>query len=164
MTLAQRLYEAGHITYMRTDSFNVSDIALKAAGDYITKEFGDKYYTRRVYKTKSSGAQEAHEAIRPTRFTVEAAGHEDGQKRLYRLIWQRMVASQMSDAQIERTEIKIKLDKKPETFVTKGEILLYDGFLRVYGGGKDDVIVPTKDVKRRPEARTQRNVSYSNLR
>ncbi|MGZ6005450.1 MAG: type I DNA topoisomerase [Candidatus Saccharimonadales bacterium] len=145
MTLAQRLYEEGHITYMRTDSTNVSDIALKAAGDYITKQFGAKYYVRRIYKTKTSGAQEAHEAIRPTRFTVEKAGREDGQKRLYRLIWQRMLASQMADAQVERTEIQIKLAKKPETFVTKGEILLYDGFLKVYGGAKDDVIVP--DVK-----------------
>lgn len=145
MTLAQRLYEAGHITYMRTDSTNVSEIALKAAGDYIKKQYGEKYYVRRVYKTKSAGAQEAHEAIRPTRFTVEKAGREEGQKKLYRLIWQRALASQMADAEVERTEIEIRLSQRPEKFITKGEILLYDGFLKVYGGAKDDVIVP--DVK-----------------
>ncbi len=145
MTLAQRLYEEGHITYMRTDSTNVSEIALKAAGTYITKKYGAKYYNRKTYKTKSAGAQEAHEAIRPTHFDKETAGREDGQKKLYGLIWRRMVASQMADAQVERTEITIKLSKKSETFVAKGEILLFDGFMKVYGGGKDDVILP--DVK-----------------
>lgn len=142
MTLAQRLYESGHITYMRTDSTNVSEIALKAASEYINKNLGEKYYQRRTFKTKAAGAQEAHEAIRPSRLTVEKAGREAGQQKLYKLIWQRMVASQMADAQVERTEIEIPLEKKSEKFIAKGEILLFDGFLKVYGGGKDDVILP----------------------
>lgn len=142
MTLAQRLYEEGHITYMRTDSTNLSEIAIKAAGDFIKKNYGEKYHVRRVYKTKTSGAQEAHEAIRPSRLNVESAGSESGQKKLYQLIWKRMVASQMTNAQIERTEIHINKSKQPEKFIAKGEILLFDGYLKVYGGSKDDVILP----------------------
>jgi len=145
MTLAQRLYEAGKITYMRTDSTNVSLLALQAAEKYIKKTFGDNYHKQRQFQTKSAGAQEAHEAIRPTNFDTLSAGEDAGQEKLYKLIWQRTVASQMSDAKIDRTEIAINLSKRPEVFMAKGEVLVFDGYFKVYGGGKDDVIVP--DVK-----------------
>src|SRR3989344_8274706 len=143
MTIAQRLYEEGNITYMRTDSTNLSDLALNATKDYITKQFGANYHKLRQYKTKSAGAQEAHEAIRPTDFNKQEAGNDSGQQSLYRLIWQRALASQMAEAKIDRTEIIINISKHAETFIAKGEILLFDGFIKVYGGGKDDVIVPS---------------------
>jgi len=142
MTLAQRLYEAGHITYMRTDSTILSGQAIKAAETYIKKEYGDKYHQVRQYKTKNQSAQEAHEAIRPTSFTKTVAGGDNQQKKLYQLIWQRALASQMAPAQLERTEITISVSSQPETFLAKGEILQFDGFLKVYGGTKDDVLLP----------------------
>lgn len=142
MTLAQRLYESGHITYMRTDSVNLSQISLNAAKQYITGEYGEKYHQIRTYKTKSSNAQEAHEAIRPTDFNKTNLGGDEQQKKLYNLIWRRTLASQMASAQIERSEISIAISKRKETFVAKGEILVFDGFLKVYGGGKDDTILP----------------------
>jgi DNA topoisomerase-1 len=146
MTLAQRLYENGHITYMRTDSTNLSQTALTAAESYIKKSFGDKYHNLRQYKTKNSSAQEAHEAIRPTDFNKTAAGDDETQKKLYQLIWRRALASQMTSAQIERTELTIASSNHTETFAAKGETLQFDGFLRVYGGGKDDVILPPVKV------------------
>ncbi|HVV66557.1 MAG TPA: type I DNA topoisomerase [Candidatus Saccharimonadales bacterium] len=142
MTLAQRLYEAGHITYMRTDSTTLSGQAIKAAETYIKKEFGDKYHQVRQYKTKNQSAQEAHEAIRPTDFTRTNLGNDQQQKKLYQLIWQRALSSQMSPAELERTEVIIKSSKHPETFLAKGEILRFDGFMKVYGGTKDDVLLP----------------------
>ncbi len=142
MTLAQRLYESGHITYMRTDSTNLSTFAIKAAADYIVDEFGKQYAKTRQYKTKTAGAQEAHEAIRPTSFKRLKAGNDGQQQRLYQLIWQRALASQMAAAEIDRTEVTINLSKRSEIFLAKGEILKFDGFLKVYGGGKDDVILP----------------------
>jgi DNA topoisomerase I len=142
MTLAQRLYEAGHITYMRTDSTTLSGQAIAAAETHIKKTYGDQYYERRQYKTKSQGAQEAHEAIRPTAFTKTSAGEEDGQKKLYQLIWQRALASQMAPARLERTEVTIDISNQSETFLAKGEVLQFDGFMKVYGGTKDDVILP----------------------
>jgi len=166
MTLAQRLYEAGRITYMRTDSTHISDIAQQAAASYIKKTFGDTYLNQRQYQTKTAGAQEAHEAIRPTNFDTLSAGEDAGQEKLYKLIWQRALASQMSDAKIDRTEISImgnerhpelvsgsigKIpnqvgnDNEKAIFMAKGEVLIFDGYFKVYGGGKDDVIVP--DVK-----------------
>jgi DNA topoisomerase-1 len=142
MTLAQRLYESGHITYMRTDSTNLSPIALKAAEDFIKKQYGDNYAQTRQYKTKTAGAQEAHEAIRPTRVSKLAAGGDASQKKLYELIWRRAVASQMAPAKIQRTEIKIDISDRKEIFTATGEVLIFDGFLKVYGGGKDDQILP----------------------
>jgi DNA topoisomerase-1 len=142
MTLAQRLYEAGHITYMRTDSTNLSGLAISAAGNYIEKEFGKEYHQVRQYKTKNQSAQEAHEAIRPTDFNKTSAGGDEQQKRLYQLIWQRALSSQMAPAQIERTEVTISVSTQPEVFIAKGEILRFDGFMKVYGGGKDDTILP----------------------
>ncbi len=142
MTLAQRLYESGYITYMRTDSLNLSQTSLDAAKAHITKEYGAKYHHLRTYKTKSASAQEAHEAIRPTDFTQSQLGHDEQQKKLYQLIWRRTLASQMASAQIERSEITVAISGRKEVLVAKGEILSFDGFLKVYGGGKDDTILP----------------------
>jgi DNA topoisomerase-1 len=146
MTLAQRLYESGHITYMRTDSTILSGQAIAAAGSYIKKVYGDKYHQVRQYKTKNASAQEAHEAIRPTSFTKTSAGDDNQQKKLYQLIWQRALASQMAPAKIERTEVTIEVSTQPEKFIAKGEVLDFDGFMKVYGGGKDDVLLPTVTV------------------
>lgn len=142
MTLAQRLYESGQITYMRTDSTILSGLAIDAAGKYITKNFGEQYHTVRQYKTKNQSAQEAHEAIRPTDFSVTSAGEDAGAKKLYKLIWQRALASQMAQARVEKTEVTIASSARPETFMAKGEVLQFDGFLKVYGGGKDDTLLP----------------------
>ena len=142
MTLAQRLYEEGNITYMRTDSTILSATALEAAQKYIVGTFGDKYHNRKQYATKSAGAQEAHEAIRPTDFNKQTAGNDDQQQKLYKLIWQRALASQMAAAAVDRTEVTIGLSKRPEVFMAKGEILIFDGFMKVYGGTKDDVLLP----------------------
>jgi DNA topoisomerase-1 len=142
MTLAQRLYENGHITYMRTDSMTLSSLAITAAQKYITKEFGDKYSQARQFKTKDASAQEAHEAIRPTHFTKLSAGADASQKKLYQLIWQRALASQMAPAAVEKTEVDISISTRKEIFTASGEILVFDGFLKVYGGGKDDKILP----------------------
>ncbi len=146
MTLAQQLYESGMITYMRTDSTTLSGTAIAAAGDYITETFGKEYHQVRQYKTKNNSAQEAHEAVRPTNFAKLTAGRDKGQERLYQLIWQRAVASQMAPAKIDRTEMSIAISTRDEKFLAKGEVLRFDGFLKVYGGGKDDVILPEISV------------------
>lgn len=154
MTLAQRLYESGHITYMRTDSTVLSGQAIAAAESYIKTNYGDKYHQVRQYKTKNSNAQEAHEAIRPTHFDHTTAGDDEQQKKLYQLIWQRALASQMSPAQLERTEVTINISTQPEVFVAKGEVLGFDGFMKVYGGTKDDVILPDLKVGQSLDAKT----------
>ena len=138
MMLAQRLYENGHITYMRTDSVNLSDFAIETAKNTIEKEYGKEYSNTRVYTTKNSSAQEAHEAIRPTQFDVKIAGADDAQKKLYQLIWRRAIASQMSSAELERTTIDIENNQNAETFKAKGEVIKFDGFLKVYLEGTDD--------------------------
>jgi DNA topoisomerase-1 len=142
MSLAQRLYESGKITYMRTDSTTLSSYAIAEAEKIIKSKYGEKYAQSRQYKTKSRTAQEAHESIRPTNFKEEIAGADEQQKKLYQLIWRRALASQMSSAQIEKTEIGINVSKREEKLVAKGEILAFDGYLKVYGGNKDDVILP----------------------
>jgi DNA topoisomerase-1 len=142
MTLAQRLYEDGNITYMRTDSTILSGFAIKAAEEHIKKEYGDNYHQIRQFKTKSESAQEAHEAIRPTDFGKLQAGADPQQQKLYALIWQRALASQMAPAQTEKTEVTIGVSTRPEKLMAKGEILQFDGFLKVYGGGKDDTLLP----------------------
>lgn len=138
MMLAQRLYENGHITYMRTDSVNLSDFARKSAQNTINNEYGEQYSKPRKYATKNDSAQEAHEAIRPTNFDINSAGDDDAQMRLYQLIWKRAIASQMSDAQLERTTIEIVNDKNADAFKAKGEVIKFDGFLKVYLEGTDD--------------------------
>lgn len=146
MQLAQRLYESGHITYMRTDSTILSGLAIKNAEEYIKGEFGTEYHQVRQFKTKNESAQEAHEAIRPTDFRKLSAGADAQQKKLYELIWRRAIASQMAPASLDRTEISITVSDRTETFLAKGEVLRFDGFLKVYGGGKDDVILPSVTV------------------
>lgn len=142
MMLAQRLYEHGHISYMRTDSTNLSPLAIDAAKKYITSKYGDRYSQVRQYKTKSKSAQEAHEAIRPTHVDKESAGADSQQIKLYKLIWRRAVASQMVTAAVEKTEVLIDISDKKEQFLASGEVLTFDGFFKVYGGSKDDSILP----------------------
>ncbi|MEI6237291.1 MAG: type I DNA topoisomerase [Candidatus Saccharibacteria bacterium] len=152
MTLAQRLYENGHITYMRTDSTNVSSLALKSTQTYIEQNFGKNYYKFRIYKTKNSSAQEAHEAIRPTNTNSLSAGENPGQQKLYKLIWRRMVASQMSAAKTLKTDVNITVEGQQYYFIAKGEVLKFDGYLKIYGGGKDDAILPVMVVGKHPIA------------
>ncbi|WP_439182924.1 type I DNA topoisomerase [Carboxylicivirga taeanensis] len=132
MSIAQKLYEAGKITYMRTDSVNLSDLALNMASTQITEKMGAEYVKIRKYKTKAKGAQEAHEAIRPTYLDKETVAGSAQEKRLYELIWKRTIASQMSDAQLEKTVIHIEVDGANEKFLATGEIIKFDGFLKVY--------------------------------
>lgn len=133
MMIAQRLYESGKITYMRTDSVNLSEEAIQKAHDEIVSEFGESYSQTRRYKTKNADAQEAHEAIRPTDFSVKTVTGERNEQRLYQLIWRRAIASQMADAQLKRTNVDIALDGMPsEKLVAKGEVITFDGFLKVY--------------------------------
>ena len=138
MTIAQRLYEAGHITYMRTDSVNLSSEAQRQITDQINVNYGEKYLQQRKFKTKNKGAQEAHEAIRPTNFSNLRLDIDRDQSRLYDLIWRRTVASQMSDAQLERTQINIGTEMHSEEFLAKGEVISFDGFLKLYLEGMDD--------------------------
>ena len=137
MLLAQKLYENGHITYMRTDSVNLSETAIDAIRSAIATQYGDKYYQQRAYKTKNESAQEAHEAIRPTDMNVSTAGDADT-TRLYDLIWKRTMACQMADAQLERTIAKISVSKQPDPLTATGEVLRFDGFLKVYSEGHDE--------------------------
>ena len=154
MASAQKLYQEGRITYMRTDSVNLSSQAIAASADYIKLLYGIEYSHVRKFKTKSAGAQEAHEAIRPTDITRESVSGSDYDQRLYDLIRRRTLASQMAPAKLENTTITIsindgeKQNKSSKTndklvFEAKGQVVLFDGFLRVYGGGKDDTILPT---------------------
>jgi len=138
MQLAQKLYEEGYITYMRTDSVNLSDSAIAAAKDAILELFGTKYSQPRNYTTKSSNAQEAHEAIRPTNFKQATISGDNRMQKLYSLIWKRAVASQMSDAEIEKTVATIAISTTPELFEAIGEVLLFDGFKKLYIDSTDD--------------------------
>jgi DNA topoisomerase-1 len=138
MQVAQRLYEAGLITYMRTDSVNLSGEAITMAKEAIIENYGKEYSSVRNFKGKSKGAQEAHEAIRPTSITNQSPSLERDQSKLYELIWKRTIASQMSDAQLERTNVKIKSSTHGEEFTANGEVIKFDGFLKVYMEGIDD--------------------------
>ncbi|MDR3133806.1 MAG: type I DNA topoisomerase [Prevotellaceae bacterium] len=138
MSVAQRLYEAGLITYMRTDSTNLSEMALKSAKSAIEQLFGNNYSKTRRYATKTKGAQEAHEAIRPTYMNQAAIEGSAQECKLYDLIWKRAIASQMAEAQLEKTEITIGVSTAPQTFQAHGEVILFDGFLKVYMETNDD--------------------------
>lgn len=138
MTLAQKLYETGKITYMRTDSLNLSEEAISNASKQIKSTYGNEYLQTRRFKTKSENAQEAHEAVRPTDFSVHSAGNDNGEKALYQLIWKRAIASQMSEAKIEKTTATITVSGQDKTFAATGEVIRFDGFLKVYREGKDD--------------------------
>jgi len=138
MQVAQKLYEAGLITYMRTDSVNLSQEAMAAAQAEITKSYGKEFSKPRTFSTKSKGAQEAHEAIRPTDMSRHTINTEKDQARLYDLIWKRTLASQMSDAELERTNVKIEADNHAEVFHASGEVIKFEGFLKVYLEGNDE--------------------------
>lgn len=144
MVLAQRLYEAGHITYMRTDSVNLSQTAVNQATKTITNDYGKEYLKIRQYKSKSANAQEAHEAIRPTDFDLKSAGEDAKQSKLYELIWARALASQMAEAQLEKTEIQIGNTDVSELFLAKGEVVVFPGYLKAYQSTnqKDPSILP----------------------
>ena len=138
MVIAQQLYEQGYITYMRTDSVNLSEFAIQGAKEEIIKQYGEEYSHPRRYSTKIKGAQEAHEAIRPTSMSNHTIPGDTFAKRLYELIWKRTIASQMSDAQTEKTVITIPISNRPEKFVVTGEVILFHGFLKVYIESKDE--------------------------
>lgn len=138
MQLAQRLYEAGHITYMRTDSVNLSDFAIESAQKAIISQYGEDYSNPKKYATKSRSAQEAHEAIRPTDLSRSSVNAEPREERLYDLIWKRTIASQMTEAQLERTTARIAISGMDDQLVARGEVLKFEGFLKVYLEGKDD--------------------------
>ena len=142
MSLAQRLYEAGLITYMRTDSVNLSGQALGAMTNFIKATYGEQYHQFRTFKSKSANAQEAHEAIRPTDVTKSMAGADAQQQKLYNLIWRRTLSTQMAPASLEKTTITIAADATDEIMEAKGEIVVFDGFLKVYGRSGDDVLLP----------------------
>jgi len=145
MQVAQKLYESGKITYMRTDSVNLSDTALNAAAQEINSAYGEKYHQLRKYKTKAAGAQEAHEAIRPTYFDAHSIDGDPSEKRLYELIWKRAIASQMSEALFEKTVAKISISTRKEELVANGEVMKFDGFLKVYLESVDDEEDTQKD-------------------
>lgn len=138
MTVAQKLYESGQITYMRTDSVNLSKQALGMAKEEILNEYGEKYHKARNFTTKSKTAQEAHEAIRPTYIKNHSASGDQDMKRIYELIWKRTIASQMSDAQLEKTNVYIDISERSETFIGRGEVIKFDGFLKVYMESSDE--------------------------
>jgi DNA topoisomerase-1 len=147
MTSAQKLYQAGKITYMRTDSVNLSKQAIATAASYITREFGEAYSQVRTFKTKSASAQEAHEAIRPTDVAVETASSDPYDQKLYELIRRRTLASQMAPARLEKTTITIHVktsqsEPTAHVFEAKGEVITFDGFMRIYGRNKEDAILP----------------------
>ncbi|MFY0594497.1 type I DNA topoisomerase [Roseivirga sp.] len=138
MTVAQKLYEAGKISYMRTDSLNLSDEAIKGAVNEIKSSFGEEFVKTRKFKTKSKSAQEAHEAIRPTNFSQRTAGKDYNEQRLYELIWKRAVASQMAEAQLEKTIVTIDISGNEQKLIAQGEVIKFEGFLKVYIESTDD--------------------------
>ena len=138
MMVAQRLYEAGRITYMRTDSVNLSTLAINTSKDEIIKTWGKEYSKPRNFTTHAKGAQEAHEAIRPTYMSETSIDGTQQEKRLYELIWKRTAASQMADAQIEKTTVNIDITGVDAKFVANGEVIVFDGFLKVYRESTDD--------------------------
>ncbi len=138
MSVAQKLYEAGHITYMRTDSLNLSETAIAASKNEIVNSFGAEYSSPKHYTTKSKGAQEAHEAIHPTVMGVKEAGSDSSEEKLYSLIWKRTIASQMAEAKLESTTATISVSGRKEEFIAEGEVIQFDGFLKVYIESTDD--------------------------
>ncbi|MDR0768647.1 MAG: type I DNA topoisomerase [Dysgonamonadaceae bacterium] len=164
MAIAQKLYEAGLITYMRTDSLNLSTLALGAARKEIEGEFGSKYVKIRQYQTKTKGAQEAHEAIRPAYFDRRTVRVSAQEQRLYELIWKRTVASQMADAQLERTTITINIsNRQNEKFIVNGEVVKFDGFLRVYLEDNDDENQDDRTETRLPSMQTNEILKLSEV-
>ena len=161
MSTAQKLYEAGLITYMRTDSVTISNEAKTSIVKKIETKYGDDYVNLRDYKNKNKSAQEAHEAVRPTDINVEEITSDYDQQRLYELIWKRTISSQMSDAKIERTVVNIETDSYSQIFIARGEVIKFDGFLRVYNEGTDDEIEEEKDVL--PALNTNEKLNLLNI-
>ena len=161
MSTAQKLYEAGLITYMRTDSVTISEEAKSSILSKIESKYGDSYVNLRNYKNKNKSAQEAHEAVRPTDISVEDISSDYDQQRLYQLIWRRTISSQMSDAQIERTVVNINSNSFDEIFIARGEVIKFDGFLRVYNEGTDDETQEEKGTL--PQLNVKENLDLINI-
>ena len=161
MSTAQKLYEAGLITYMRTDSVTISEEAKTSILSKIESKYGDSYVNLRNYKNKNKSAQEAHEAVRPTDISVEDISSDYDQQRLYQLIWRRTISSQMSDAQIERTVVNIDSNSFDEIFIARGEVIKFDGFLRVYNEGTDDEVQEEKGTL--PQLNVNENLDLVNI-
>ena len=161
MSTAQKLYEAGLITYMRTDSVTISEEAKSSILSKIDSKYGDSYVNLRNYKNKNKSAQEAHEAVRPTDISVEDISSDYDQQRLYQLIWRRTISSQMSDAQIERTVVNINSNSFDEIFIARGEVIKFDGFLRVYNEGTDDETQEEKGTL--PQLNVNENLDLINI-
>ena len=163
MMIAQRLYESGKITYMRTDSVNLSDLALGTAKETILSIYGDTYYKFRKYSTKTKGAQEAHEAIRPTYIANEEAGGTAQEKKLYELIRKRTLACQMAEAELERTTIAVTISGKKEKFVATGEVIVFDGFLQLYNESSDDENEKEQDNSLLPPVRPDETLALKDI-
>ena len=164
MMVAQRLYESGRITYMRTDSVNLSSLCLNTSRDEIVKHLGEKYSKVRQFSTKSKGAQEAHEAIRPTYISEHEIDGTSQEKRLYELIWKRTIASQMADAETEKTTIKINISGQEHEFVATGEVVVFDGFLRVYRESFDeDASEQETDETLLPPVKVGQTLEFANI-
>ena len=163
MRLAQRLYEEGLITYMRTDSVNLSKLALGAISKEIKENIGEQYYKARRYRTTSKGAQEAHEAIRPTYISNHTISGTPQEKKLYDLIWKRTVASQMADAELEKTTANISVTGRKELFVAEGEVVKFDGFLKVYFESTDDQSQNTRELRTLPQLSTGDELKASSV-
>ena len=164
MQLAQRLYESGKITYMRTDSVNLSDFARQSAAEVVRSQYGDKYHKERQYATKAKGAQEAHECIRPTNFATEVASSDASEQRLYELIRKRALASQMADAQLEKTTAKIAVSGREELFVARGEVIKFEGFLSLYLESTDDEDEDKEDAGLLPPMTEQQNLLLAQMK
>ncbi len=163
MMIAQRLYESGLITYMRTDSVNLSDLALGTAKEAIFGTYGEKYYKFRQYHTKSKGAQEAHEAIRPTYISNVEAGNSPQEKKLYELIRKRTIACQMADAELERTTISVGIGGQAERFVAVGEVIRFEGFLQVYMESNDDDVEKEQENGLLPPVKLHEALSLNDI-
>ena len=161
MSTAQKLYEAGLITYMRTDSVTISEEAKTSILSEIESKYGDSYVNLRNYKNKNKSAQEAHEAVRPTDISVEDISSDYDQQRLYQLIWRRTISSQMSDAKIERTVVNIDSNSFDQIFIARGEVIKFDGFLRVYNEGTDDEVQEEKGIL--PQLNVNENLDLVNI-
>ena len=163
MMLAQRLYESGYITYMRTDSVNLSSLALGTSSETIKQLMGEQYVKTRQYATKSKGAQEAHEAIRPTYMENEKVDAPSQEQRLYELIWKRTIASQMADAELEKTTATIAISGVNEKFVAVGEVIVFDGFLKVYKESRDDENEQDDDSRLLPNIEVGESLKYKEV-
>ena len=161
MTIAQKLYESGKITYMRTDSVNLSDDALNATRNEILNRYGEEYYQKRKYSNKSKGAQEAHEAIRPSYMQYEKIEGDSSHNKLYELIWKRTVSSQMKDAKIDRTIVKITAENIDQIFIARGEVVTFEGFMKIYLEGKDEDATAEKTIL--PKLNIGEKIHYNSI-